>query len=285
MWSVALRKETVIKDEMHQAADAAYQATNSGALEILARVGFAVSGLLHLLIGVTVLRLASGGGGSADVSGAVAELASQPAGPLLLWSSFAACAALALWQVSDAIFDYGQLPTKDKTLKKLKAAGQAVIYAGLATTLFSFAVGTGSGSDSSSKTSDLTATVLAAPAGVVLLVAVGLGISVGGVIYAVSGIRKSFAKHLVLPSRATPRKAVIALGVTGYVAKGAVLLLTGILVAVAALGSNPEESTGLDGGLKALQDQPYGSYLLAAVGLGLLSYGVFLMVRARLAKM
>jgi hypothetical protein len=64
-----------------------------------------------------------GGSGKADVSGAVQELAGQPAGPVLLWSSFAACLALALWQTSDAIFDFGHLPKRKKVGQKLKAAG------------------------------------------------------------------------------------------------------------------------------------------------------------------
>ena len=53
----------------------------------------------------------------------------------------------------------------------------------------------------------------------------------------------------------------------------------------AALSAHPEDSTGLDGGLRALRDQPFGVYLLAAVGAGLICYGVFMMVRAKLAKM
>lgn len=76
-----------------------------------------------------------------------------------------------------------------------------------------------------------------------------------------------------------------ALGVTGYLAKGIVLLLTGLLVVVATLQAQPEESTGLDGGLKALRDQPFGIYLLGAVGAGLICYGLYMAVRARLAKM
>ena len=71
---------------MKTAADAAEDITNSRALELVARAGFAVSGILHLLIGVVAIRLAMGGEGKADVSGAVQQLASQPAGPLLLWT-------------------------------------------------------------------------------------------------------------------------------------------------------------------------------------------------------
>lgn len=278
-------KEPAIKRELKQAADAAEDITNSRTLELLARAGFAASGILHLLVGTIAIRLAMGGTGSADFSGAVAELAKQPAGPFLLWASFAACAALAIWQTSDAIFDYNRLPAKKKAGKKAKAAAQALVFAGLALTLASFAMGTGSGGDNRQSASDLTLTVMKAPGGVALLVLVGVGIAVTGVIYGIRGIRKSFEKNLTMPASPNARTAVTVLGVTGYVAKGAVLLLTGLLIAIATITAHPEESTGLDGGLRALRDQTFGPYLLAAVGAGLICYGLFMVVRARLAKM
>ncbi len=250
---------------------------------MVARAGFAVSGILHLLIGVVAIRLAMGGQGKADVSGAVEQLGGQPAGPLLLWTSFAACVALAIWQVSDAIFDFEHLPAKKKLAKKLKAALQAVVYAGLAITLFSFA--RGAGTDQGSSTSDLTASLLKAPGGVALLLAIGAAVAVTGVVYAIRGFRQSFAKHLRLPASEKARKAVTVLGVVGYAAKGVALLLVGLLVIIATVKANPEESTGIDGGLKALREQPFGVYMLAAVGIGLICYGVFMMVRAKLAKM
>lgn len=278
-------KGTAIKRELKQAADAAENVTNSRTLELLARAGFAASGILHLLVGAISIRLAMGGTGNADFSGAVAELATQPAGPFLLWASFAACAALALWQASDAIFDYNRLPTKEKAGKKAKAAAQALVYAGLALTLMSFARGTGSSGDNQQTASDLTASLMKAPGGVALLVLLGAGIAVTGVAYGIRGVRKSFQKQLAMPANPTARKAVTVLGVTGYVAKGTVLLLTGLLIAIATLEAHPEESTGLDGALRALRDQPFGLYVLAAVGAGLICYGVYMVVRARLAKM
>jgi hypothetical protein len=266
-------KGTAIKRELKQAVAAAENATNSRTLEVLARAGFAASGILHLLVGAIAIRLATGGTGNADFSGAVAELSTQPAGPFLLWASFAACAALALWQTSDAIFDYNRLPTKEKAGKKAKAGAQAVVFAGLALTLLSFARGTGSGGDNQQAATDMTVNLMKAPGGVALLV------------YATRGLKKSFEKHLVMPANQKARTAVTVLGVTGYVAKGIVLFLTGLLIAIATLQAHPEDSTGLDGGLRALRDQPLGVYLLAAVGAGLICYGAFMIVRARLAKM
>ncbi|WP_426997219.1 DUF1206 domain-containing protein [Pseudarthrobacter sp. N5] len=270
---------------MKQAADTAEDVTNSRALELVARAGFAVSGILHLLVGSIAIRLAAGGSGSADFSGAVGQLASEPAGTLLLWVSFAACVALALWQISDAIFDYNRLPAGKKLGKKLKAAGQGLVFIGFSVTLASFASGKGSGGDNSRSSSDLTLTIIKAPGGVVLLVLVGAAIAITGIFYAVRGFRKSFEKQLRMPSSGTARTVVSGLGLVGYVAKGIALLLVGLLFVISTVRAHPEESTGLDGALKALRGQPYGIYLLAAVGVGLICYGVYMAMRSRLAKM
>ncbi|WP_306919549.1 MULTISPECIES: DUF1206 domain-containing protein [unclassified Arthrobacter] len=268
---------------MKGAADAVEDVTNSRALELVARAGFAVSGILHLLVGLVAIRVAMGDEGEADVSGAVEQLAGQPAGPVLLWGSFAACVALALWQISDAIFEFEHLPGKKKLGKKLKAALQAVVYAGLAVTLASFA--NGAGKDHTTSTSDLTVSVMKAPGGYALLLAIGAAVAITGIVYVVRGFRQSFAKYLRLPASDKARTALAVLGVGGYAAKGIALLLAGLLIIVATVTAHPEESTGIDGGLKGLRDQPFGFYMLAAVGAGLICYGIFMMVRSRLAKM
>jgi hypothetical protein len=276
-------RDPIIKREMKDAEGAAEKVTNSPALEKVARAGFAVSGILHLLVGSVAIRLAMGGQGKADVSGAVAQLASQPGGLLLLWGSFAACVALALWQASNAVFDFEREPEKKKLGNKLRAAGLALVYAGLAGTFASFA--TGSGKDESRSTSDFTATLMQAPGGMALLLAIGAAVAIAGIVFAVRGFQQSFSKYLRMPSSHQARSAVKVLGVAGYAAKGTALLLVGVLIIVAAITARPEQSTGLDGGLKALREQPYGVYLLAAVGAGLVCYGIFMMVRAKLAKM
>ncbi|HET8878402.1 MAG TPA: DUF1206 domain-containing protein [Arthrobacter sp.] len=269
--------------ELKDVAEVAEDVTNSRPLEIAARAGFAVSGLLHFLIGLVAIRLAMGGEGQADVSGAVSEMAQQPGGPILLWGAFAACVALAIWQTSDAVFDFEHLPTKKKIAKKLKAALQAVVYTGFALTLASVAIG--ARADHRRSTSDLTLQLMAAPGGVLLLIVVGAAVAVTGVVYAIRGFRKSFVKYLRMPSNEHARTAVAVTGIAGYAAKGVALLLTGMLIVIATIKADPDESTGLDGGLKALRDQPLGMYMLAAVGAGLICYGIFLAVRARLARM
>lgn len=262
---------------MRKAADAAEEASNSRTFEIVARAGYAVSGLLHVLIGVIALQLAFGRSGEADVSGAVASLASQPVGPLLLWACFGACAALALWQLGNAIL--GERTSSKKLTKRLSAAGQAIVFAGLAATIVSFVMGQGKNSRESS--SDFTLTLMSAPFGVFLLVAIGAGIAITGIVFAVRGFRQTFKRDISLSSEQAVRKFQVGVGVVGYIAKGIALFLVGLLVVIAAMRAQPEQSTGLDGSLKALREQPYGPYLLAAVAVGLIAYGLFLMVKAK----
>ena len=275
-----------MKRELKDAANAVEDASNSRALVIAARAGFAVSGLLHLLIGFVAIQLAlgtPGKAGPADQAGAVAQLAAQPQGLLLLWAGFAACVALALWQTSNAVFDYGQLEARKKVGKKLSAAGKAVVFAVIALTFAASA--SGSSQTGGQSTSDFTVSIIKAPGGAVLLIAIGAAIAVAGLVFVVLGVKGSFKKDLRLPSSGTARSVVTGLGVVGYIAEGVALFLVGLLFIISTVSANPQESTGLDGGLKALREQPYGVYMLTAVGAGLICYGLYLMVKAKFARM
>ena len=60
------------------------------------------------------------------------------------------------------------------------------------------------------------------------------------------------------------------LGTVGYAAKGLAIAGAGILVIVAAIRTEPDKATGIDGAQKTLGAQPYGAALLIAAGLGVL---------------
>jgi len=97
-------------------------------------------------------------------------------------------------------------------------------------------------------------------------------------------VKQKFREDLTLPGGAAGR-GTVALGVTGYVAKGIALGVVGVLFAVAAVTSDPSEATGLDGALKALAALPFGVVVLTAVALGLMAYGAYCAVRARRARL
>lgn len=269
----------------NRAVSEASSAARGPVLRNLARAGYVFIGLVHILIGAIALQIDRGQGGEADQSGAIGSLASKPGGAILLCVGFAACAALALWMVSEAVVaGRAQAGAKDKVKETASAAGKAVIFGFLAITFAVFAAG---GSKSSSQSaSDFTAKILGAPAGVLLLIVIGAAIIGGGAYYVYRGVTRKFMEDLSVPGNT--RTAVEWLGTIGYAAKGVVLGVVlgvvGILIILAAATADPSKSSGLDGGLKTLGSQPFGVVLLAATATGLVCYGVYSMARAKYGK-
>ncbi|WP_336716030.1 DUF1206 domain-containing protein [Arthrobacter sp. USHLN218] len=271
------------KREARRAKDTAEEASESKTLEIVARFGWAASGLLHVLIGVLALRLALGASGEADQAGAVSELSSKPGGALLIWAGMIACAALALWQFSDAAFGYRHLEDKKKWGKRAKAVGLGIVFAAISSVFGVFAFG--GSSDSSETSQDASSKLLQFPGGAIVLFLIGAGIAAAGIFYVYKGIVQKFLDDLKTLPPGAQRIGVSWLGTFGYIGKGAALVVLGILFSVAALHQDPEQAKGLDGALKALKEQPFGDAALILIAVGLMCYGLYLGARARYGKM
>lgn len=251
---------------------------------MVARVGYAVSGLLHLLIGGIAVRLATGSGGqSADQTGALAQVAAQPFGRVVLWFGVVGFAALGLWQLGEAVWGGRGGDRTDRTKQVGKAAGKAVVYLALTVTTLSFA--RGGSSSSSEQSSDVTATLLQSGGGRVLVAVIGLVVVGVGIYHAVKGARKKFLADLAGNAGGDVGRAVVRLGQVGYLAKGVALVVVGLLFVVAAVQSDPSEATGLDGALTTLGEQPGGPVVLVLVGIGFVAYGLYSFARARYARM
>lgn len=272
-----------VNRQARKVADGAEEATDSKPFIIAARAGYVAAGILHILIGVIALRVAAGGSGSADQSGAMASLAGTPGGGILLWVCFIGCSALALFLLSETIFGAKRVSGKDKAKYRLKNGGKAVVYAAIGITFARYAMG--GSSSSSSSTQSTSAALMANPAGTALLLAVGIGILVVGGYFIYSGITRKFEENLAGRPSGSVGRAIMLLGSAGYIAKGVALGVLGLLVAIATVTNNPEESTGLDGALKSLQQQPFGVWILGAVAIGLIAYGVFMVVRSKYQRM
>jgi hypothetical protein len=260
---------------------AARSANQNPVLQTLARLGFAVNGLLHVLIGLIAIGVATGAGGKADQSGALAQLAAAPGGVFLLWTVTVGLAALGVWLAVSAFL----LPPGDKkdvAAHLAKELGKAIAYLALAGTALTFALG--GSSSSSSSTQSLSSDLLAAPGGVLLVIAIGLLVLGIGVYFVVKGATRRFTRDITVPS-GRAGTATVALGITGYVAKGVALAVVGILFVIAAVTTDPSQATGLDGALQALRDLPFGQVVLWAVGLGVIAYGAYCGVRAIRARL
>ncbi|KNX39614.1 DUF1206 domain-containing protein [Luteipulveratus halotolerans] len=262
------------------AADAAQQAVRSPWLGHVARLGFVMAGLLHLLIAFIALRVAwTSTPQDADQSGAFGLLAQSTAGKVVLWVGAVGVLALAVVELVEAFAQRGRGDAKDEALASGKSVATAAVYVALAFGAISFA--RGSGRSSSSQSTTLTGRLMEHTGGRALIVVVALVIAGVGIYYCAKGIRRSFHDDLV----EHPGTTVEWLAVVGHVAKGAVLVLVAVLVGVAGVQRQPGRASGLDGALRTLREQAFGPYLLTVVALGLAAYGVYAVVRARYADL
>jgi hypothetical protein len=245
--------------------------------------GLIALGIVHLLVGWLALQLAWGGSGeSADSTGAMAMLADNTWGKVLLWVLAAGLAMLTLWQAIEAIGGHRDESGKRRTAERLGSAGKAIVYAALAVSAARFAVSGDSSQSGKSSEESYTAKLMDAPAGAVLVGAIGLGIIAIGGYLVYSGITKHFARKLDTETRTGKSgDAAITVGRVGYIAKGVAFAIVGGLVIAAAITHDPDKSGGLDDALRTLRDQPYGQWLLTAVAIGIAAYGVFCFFWAR----
>lgn len=258
----------------------AREVSDHPALEAAARAGYAVSGLLHILIGWIALQVAlggAGGGRSADQSGALQSLASNSLGRALLWVAVVGFAGLALWQLADAAMGHpGE--GKEAWSGRLKAIAKAIVYLVLVWSSFQFA--RGGSSDSGQETVDATAKLMEQPGGRLLVGIVGLAVIGVGGYHVYKGWNKSFLEDL----EEHPGTWATRSGRFGYIAKGIALAIVGGLFVAAGVTARAQEATGLDGALKALRDGPFGPWLLTAMAIGFAAYGLYSFSRARHAK-
>jgi uncharacterized membrane protein YidH (DUF202 family) len=261
------------------------KATDSKAFENTARFGFAASGVLHLLVAFIILRLAFGSGGNADQSGALATLAKQPGGAIMLWVAAVGLLALGLWRVAEAF--RGSRPGErshqeqddSHGWKRVKPLSLAIVSFAIAFSAARFAMG--SGKSSSQENAGLSAQLMQSGWGKAVLIAVGLVIAVIGGYHVYKGAAKKFLKDL----QVSGGTAITAVGVTGYVAKGLVLVGVGFLVIVATLTTDPSKAAGFDAAVKTLGQAPFGRILLIVAAAGLAAFGAYNFVRSRHGRM
>ena len=275
----------------HPAREARARARGgTGWYAVLARVGLVAKGLSYGLVGALALKLALGGGGKATSrQGALATLAQGGFGKVVLILLAIGLAAYAVWRFVQA-FAEDESPSDGKAEGALKKwgkragyCGRGVIYAGLTFSAIKILAGSGGNQSQTARAHKTTATVLSWPAGRWIVGLVGLGFVAAGLWNFYSGAACRFEDRwrvggLGHTARVWGRRA----GVVGHFARAVVFTLIGVFVIKAAVEYNPKDAIGLDGALQKLANASYGPWLLGLTAAGLVSYGVFCLVDARL---
>lgn len=264
-------------DKKPDIADDAQEAINDAAnhpwVERAARIGYAANAVMHLLIGIVAVRLATGGGGSADQGGALGMLTENTWGKVLLGIGAFGWAALAFWQIGEACLSFHETKTR------LKAAAKAGTYAVLSGMCI-MTLARGQSSSSKQQNASMTGKLMENTAGVILVGLAGAVIVGVGIYHVVKGVKKKFFEDL----QKNPGKWAEWSGVIGYSLKGLALVLTGVFFVNGAITHDPKDTGGLDTALKSLLDKPLGSVMVAVIGIGFVAFAVYSAARSKYAR-
>jgi hypothetical protein len=260
--------------------------SGSGWYAAVARSGLVAQGLSYGLVGALAVKLALGDGGRATSrQGALQSLARHSFGEIVLIALAAGFAAYALWRFLQA---YAERPGNGESGwkvwgKRAGYVGGGLVYAGLTYSTLKIVAGSVGQQSQNQKAHHSTATVLAWPAGTWLVGIAGavlIGVAIGNVY---RGLARTFEDRWRL-DRLGPsvRRWGSRAGVVGHVARGVVFGLIGVFILRAAIDYSPKDAIGLDGALQKLAQAPYGPWLLGLTAAGLVAYGIYCLVDARL---
>lgn len=275
--------------KVQQAQQSARRAASSRVVVVLARLGYAVKGVVYVVIGFLAILLATGhGGGATDQNGALRAIYDSPLGEgfgrILMVIITAGLFGFALWSLIQAVFDTEGKGHKAKgIIGRIGYAGVAVSYALLGVVAYQIATtGTTSTRNSTTSAQNWTGLLLKQPAGVVLVILAGcVVLGIAAYLFGRS-YRASFVRYLNLTRlNARASQGIIFLGRLGNAALGVVFTIVGLFLIIAAVRHNPGEARGLDAALMELLKQPFGPWLLGVVALGLLAYGGYSFAEAR----
>jgi len=264
---------------------AARELTHSTPYEALARAGLVARGVVFGVIGVLAFEVALGAGGKAtNQQGALATIARQPFGRVLLVIVAIGLAGYALWRLVSAAIGPRDSPD-DGVRERVPALASGIVYAALCFTAVKILFG-GHATSSASSPKHATAGVLGWPGGPVLVTIAGLILIGVGVYQGYQGVARKFCEEARTDEMGPGiRRAYTTLGVFGFLARMVVFLLVGYGLIKAALDYQPRSAIGLDGALQQLAHSPYGPALIGVVAVGLIGFASYCVADARYRRL
>jgi hypothetical protein len=217
------------------------------------------------------------------IPGAFEEFAAWPLGELWLGILAWGLAGFVFWRLAQSWFDADRQGRSRKALaNRFGQSVSAAVYGALALSCLGVMAGIEEAGENPEVTRQQISDLLQLPLGEFMLMALGGLVLLAGVLNVLHGIFGGFSRHLTCDR--TLHLWTIPLGRSGYFARGLVFLALGFFLVEAALDVRAEESVTIQGALAAIEQQPFGSLVLAALGVGLIAFGLFGLVEARFRR-
>jgi hypothetical protein len=250
------------------------------------RAGWFAKGVVYFLAGGLALLVVGRSFGwshgtvaakEASPTGAIKEVARSTGGPLLLVALAAGMFIYAAWRLATAVLPGS---TDAEGLATRVGYGvSAILYTTFGATAIALAKSPDAKANGNKTVSDITSRVMQHATGRWLIGIAG-AVTIGAGVYRFAKGAKSDVTNDVDMSGMSAERSRLTrrLGAVGEVGRGIAMGLIGFFLIRAAVTFKPAEATGLDGALRRLALQWWGVIVVAAVGLGLMAYGLFCLV-------
>jgi Domain of Unknown Function (DUF1206) len=238
----------------------------------LARLGYAVRGVVYILVGYLALSSASEQVRD-GTGGALTFIRSIPGGTAILYVSALGLVGYAIYKLIAALYDTENLGGDAKGVAQRAAyLVSAVIYAALSWTALRLA--TGAASQAGDRNHELASAALSFDLGPVALGLAGVALIGGAVFQAKSAVDASFMRHI---SSQAPQ-ATRWIGCVGLATRALVFLLMGWSLLRSGWFADSGEVRSLG---QAILDMRAMGALYTIVGAGISLFGVFSLITAR----
>lgn len=250
----------------------------SKGVERLARLGYAAKGTLYLVIGSYAALTVIGTGAGGETGGAenaILKIAHQPYGNILLVLLGIGLFGHVLWRMVQAFGDPEHKGHDAKGLaRRFGMFLSGCIY--LTTAFFTTALILNAGSSGGGSPEQRSAAILSVPGGAYLLAAIGAGFIGIGLYQMYRAYTVSFRKHWKTHQMSDVQiRLATLMGRIGLPARAVVFIIIGLFLIIAGWTANADEVKGVGGALLTLASQPFGRWLLGAVAVGMVCYGLY----------
>jgi len=250
-------------------------------VKFMARSGYAAPGPVYLIIGFFAVTAALGGGGTGDTKRAMQQDLQHTFGGALLWLVAIGLFAHVAWRFTQGIGDTDRHGSDAKALLiRAGLIGSALVNLALALFTLSLlgagldAFSSGGGSDKP----DALARMLGHDASrwvihLVALIPLGAGIA-----HLVKAWHVRYERYFECDEHVM--RVVRPISRVGLAARGVTFLIIAALLLIGGNRYDVSDPPGLKEALEALQSWPQGTWLLMAIGVGLLAFAIYSFAQA-----
>ncbi len=244
----------------------------------IAHAGYLSEGMLYLLLGgfgltatIDASRHPNG------TRGVLVSLSHTAAGDLLLAAVALGLASFVTWQLLIAVRDPEHRRDRDRRSRQITRVGHlfnGALYSFLVVEAMEILFGFGSTGGGETAQKAWIARAFGIPFGRYVVGIVGIGIALYGLYQCYRAVTRDKDSRVDL-TRTRLRPVLDALGFFGLLSRGVMFVVIGEHLTHAAWRVHAQYAVGVAGALGAFRQQPYGEWVLGTITTGLMSYGLW----------